>query len=337
MSEDLVYAMSTRGSITVDEFNSLFRMVSAGGISEEEDSINIDIRRQVIRLLDSLGFCEFDFDARKVFMCAPAFVLLPGYGLPKAILVGARTPLLIKKIKEIVKEHKEKIILHFMPQSTSKFSMPALVYIEAIDVDSIKEVAAKCSLNVDVDKPAAWELANFSVSFEALKKSLQFSPFVERNWKKRIFNIDRLVFSSQEPASQSAVSLIEYQNPVNKQNRHIFRDNASATEVSRDWGRYIVLHDSQKQVILYNETMQKLIVPVTVPLPCILARAVALSTGLIPKITTVFSKIADIPAHHPVYIYSGVPKVVAELITNKLGQKIFYSSFDFDEKGVLYD
>jgi len=337
MSDDLIYAMSTRGIIPIDEFNSLFRMVYAPGISDERDSIDIDIRRQVVRLLDSLGYCEFDFDGRRVYMCEPALVLLPTFGLPKAVLIGARTPLLIKKIKEIVKTHKDKMMLHIVSQSTADFSMPPLIYIEAIDKDSIKEVADKCGLSIDLDKPAAWALANFSGSLDDLKKSIQFIPFAEMNWKRRAFNIDKLVFSSQEPASHGSLLLIEYKNPINQQSRHVLLANDSAAEVDRDWGRYIVLSNSQKHVIVYNEKMQKLIIPVTVPLPCILARAVALCTGHVPKITTVSSKIGDIPPNHPVYVYSGVPKIMAELISNKLEQKLYYSSFEYDQKGVLYD
>ncbi|MGD0784318.1 MAG: hypothetical protein ABR969_00690 [Sedimentisphaerales bacterium] len=337
MSEDLIYAMSTRGIITIDEFNSLFRMVYAPGISDKQDSIDVDIRWQMVRLLDSLGYCEFDFDNRKVYMCEPALVLSPAFGLPKAILVGARTPPLMKKIKEVVKTYKEKIILHYIPQSTADFSMPALFCIEAIDIASINELAVKCGLSIDVDKPAAWGLANFSASFDDLKKSMQFSPFVERNWKRRVFNVDKLVFSSQGHALQNSIMLIEYKNPIDQQSKHLLRDNDSAAEVNRDWGRYMALSYSQKQVILYNEKMQKLIIPVTVPLPCILARAVALCAGLVPKITIVSSQIGDIPPKHPVYVHSGVPKIIAELISNKLGQKIYYSNFDFDEEGALYD
>jgi hypothetical protein len=337
MSEDLIYAMSTRGNITMDEYNALFKMVYAPGICNRQNSIDVDIRRQLVRLLDSLGYCEFDFDSRKVFMCEPALVLLPAFGLPKAILVGARTPLLMKTLKNAAKNCKEKMIMHYMPQSTVDFSMPALVCIEAIETDCIREIAAKCELHTDFEKPAAWGLANFSVSLDTLKEGMQFIPFSELNWKKRVFDIDRLIFSSQQPALQNSTMLIEYKNPINQQNRHVLLNNGSFAEVKRDWGRYILLSNAQKQVILYNEKMQKLITPVTVPLPCILARAVALCTGLVPKITTTSIKIGDIPPNHPVYVHSGVPKVIAELISTKLGQKIYYSNFDFDEAGVPYD
>jgi len=337
MFDDLIYAMSARGVISLDEFNSIFRTVYAPGISDKENSIDIDIRRQVIRLFDSLGYCEFNFDTRRVYMCEPSFVLLPTFGLPKAVLAGARTPLLIKKIKDEVKCDKDKMELHFVTQNTADFNMPALIYLEAIEKALIKNISERCGISYDLDKPAAWALANFCGSVEERKKSIHFAPFVELDWKRRAFTISKLVFSSREPVSQDSLFLLEYKNPITQQRRHLLLDGDSAAEVDRDWGRYMVLSSSQSQVIIYNERIQKLAVPVTVPLPCLLARAISMCTGLVPKITTVESRVADIPSNHPVYVYSGVPKVIAELISRKLGQKLFNSNFEYNEKGALND
>lgn len=337
MSEDLIYAMSTRGSVTLEEFNSLFRMVYAPGLADHKDSLDIDIRRQFVRLLDSLGYCEFDFIARHVYMCEPAFVLLPSYGLPKALLAGARTPLLIKRIKERVRNNKDKMMIHYVSQNTFEFAMPTIVYIEAMDVDSIKGLAEECGIAADMDRPVAWSLASFSASLDEVMKTANFRPFAEMSWRQRFFCIDKLAFSSQKSNSQESMRLVEYKNPINQQSRHFLINNESAAEVDRDWGRFIVLSNNEKQVILYNEKLQKLISPVTVPMPRLLSRAVALCTGLAPKITTILSRIGDIPSNHPVYVYRGVPKIVAELLARKLGQNIYYSGFDFNDKGAIDD
>lgn len=337
MSEELIYAMSTRGSVTFEEFNSLFRMVYAPGLADQKDSMDIDIRRQFIRLLDSLGYCEFDFAARRVYMCDPAFALLPSYGLPKAVFAGARTPLLIKKIKEYVRNNKDKIMIQYVSQNTFEFAMPAMIFIEAVGVDNIKELGEKCGIAADMDQPAAWSLASFSASLDEVIKTANFKPFAGLTWRRRSFNIDRLVFSSQESSPQELMPLVEYKNPINQQSRHFIFKDGSAAEVDRDWGRFIALSYNEKQVILYNEKLQKLITPITVPMPRLLSRAVALCTGLAPKITTILSRIGDIPSNHPVYVYPGVPKIVAELLASKLGQNIYYSGFDFNDKGAIDD
>jgi len=337
MSEELIYAMSTRGSVTFEEFNSLFRMVYAPGLADQKDSMDIDIRRQFIRLLDSLGYCEFDFAARRVYMCDPAFVLLPSYGLPKAVFAGARTPLLIKKIKEYVRNNKDKIMIHYVSQNTFEFAMPTMVYIEAVGVDNIKELAENCGISADLDQPAAWSLASYSASLDEVVMTANFRPFAGLDWRRRFFSIDRLTFSSQESNPRGSMTLVEYKNPINQQSKHLILKNESAAEVDRDWGRYIALSNNKKQVILYNEKLQKLIAPVTVPMPRLLSRAVVLCTGLAPKIITIFSRIGDIPPNHPVYTYPGVPKIVAELLARKLGQNIYYSGLDFNDKGAIDD
>ena len=91
MSNELIYAMSTLGEIKLEDFYALLNSITIAEIREEE-SLGMDFRQHIIRLLDSLGYCEFDFEKRKVFMCPPSLVRLPSPGLPKAVLVGARNP-----------------------------------------------------------------------------------------------------------------------------------------------------------------------------------------------------------------------------------------------------
>src|SRR3990167_292176 len=104
MSEQLIYAMSTRTELRIEQFNDIFKKVSLPGELDKDETIDFDVRRHVIRALDALGYCEFDFDDRMVYMCPPAFVLLPTHGLPKAVLTGARSPRLMALLKEAVKK-----------------------------------------------------------------------------------------------------------------------------------------------------------------------------------------------------------------------------------------
>ena len=68
MSDQLIYAMSTKTSFSLERFNDIFRKVYLPG-HLQDDELDYDMRRQVIRLLDSLGYCEFDFGRRTVHMC----------------------------------------------------------------------------------------------------------------------------------------------------------------------------------------------------------------------------------------------------------------------------
>ncbi len=135
MSNQLIYAMSTKGSLKIDEFNEIFTMVYSLSSIGDEVIADINMRLQVIRTLDSLGYCEFDFDKRMVYMCKPSLILLPTFGLPKAVLVGARTPALAKKLRRAVEKRQDKALLVSLVQGRTNINIPPLPCIEAIDID----------------------------------------------------------------------------------------------------------------------------------------------------------------------------------------------------------
>ena len=156
MSESLIYAISTKGVMKIDQFNEILKVILP---AEEplDQSIDVDRRRQVVRLLDSLGYCEFDFNARMVYMCSPCLVLLPVQGLPKAVLTGARTPALEAKIKAAVKKRKDRSTCILAAQRNQRISITASMLIEAVDTATIKEIAEEVGINSKLERPVAWD------------------------------------------------------------------------------------------------------------------------------------------------------------------------------------
>lgn len=336
MSDTLIYAMSTRGSMNLEQFNEMFRRISFPSLEEGKEFVEIDVRRHIVRILDSLGYCEFDFDRRAVYMCKPCLVLLPVFGLPKAALVGARTPALVQKFKAAEKKRRDKAVLKYTHHSGANIAIPTALCIEAIDIETIQEIARDVRITCDTSRPAAWALANISSSIDNIKESLIFESRAEPNWKRRVFSKERLVFSGfggDYPAS----FLAEYKHPVNQQLHHWLWKDGAAAPVGRDWGRYVFLAEAGLNILLYDEKLQKLAVPVTVPLPCILARAVALCTGVAPLLATTCSKrIGAVPPEHSVQVYSGITQVIAKIVASKLFQKLNYTRFEIDKGRVLY-
>lgn len=336
MSDTLVYAMSSKGSMKIEWFNELFRYVYFPSIEQAEESFEVDIRRQTIRILDSLGFCEFDFNKRMIYMCKPALILLPFFGLPRTVLVGARSPALIEELRTAVKIHRNKASLKYFRNFGINTTIPTTLCIEAIDVETIHEIAKEARIACKTSCPAAWALANISSSFDAIKGSLRFESKAEPNWKRRIFSKKRLVFSGFRNEN-SASFLAEYKDPVSQQLHHwLWKDGASAP-VGRDWGRYVFLALEGVNILLYDEKLQKFAVPVTVPLPCILARTVSLCTGTAPSLAvTSPNRIGGVPPGHSIQVYSGIPNVIAKLVASKLSQKLIYTHFEIRKGGVLY-
>ena len=337
MSEQLIYALSSLGQVTLDHYNELFKhlYLPACCIIENDETV-INHRRQAGRILDSLGYLEFDYNARKVFMCPPALVMLPSEGLPKALLTGARTPALLKKLKKAASQNKKMVKLHKQRQSMKWISLPDVFWIEAASVDSLRDVASQSGILFFPGSPTGWKMANLSISIDDIESEITFTAREDIDWKKRIFDTERLRFSYARGDANSC-QLAEYTHPFTQQKMHWLWDGAKASEISRDWGRYLILKKSDKNVILYDEDRKLLGIPLTVPLPKILSRAAALCSGKAPSICMVNHEKIVMPDITLLNLYEEVPETIAKMITQKTGQKIILTSMNFKDKRGDHD
>jgi hypothetical protein len=319
MSKQLIYALSSLGEVPLSDYNEFFKTLYLPECDFPEDETEINYRGQIGRILESLGFVEFDFNKRKVFVCPPALVMLPSNGLPKAILTGARTPTLLKKIKKAIDKNKYNIRIYKLDQSKKGFSLPEVIFIEAANIQSLKDIAQESEIFLDSEIPACWKMANSSVSINNIESELVFIPREDINWKKKFFNTKQLKFSYQNDNTEG-YRLVEYTNPLTQQKMHWIWNGKQASEIMRDWGRYLILKHSEKNVIIYDEEKEYLGVPMTIPLPRLLARAAALSSGKAPFIIRL-NCTGTLLNELDFYIYTGIPKAITNVICEKLGQK----------------
>jgi len=302
--------------MSINKFNATFdALCQPAGISSKEVDLN-NIRRQTIRYLDSLGHCEFDFDSdrRQVFACPPVLVSLPPYGLPKAVLTGARTPSMVRKMKDFVKGNHNSVSHSSTLQRSEHPLLPSAIYIEAVDHDYLWKVAQAAHIGYYLTAPAAWSLVNFSAGIENVGYKLVYEDRADINWLKRTFSTDAPTFSKSHN-TENVQGLVEYTNPQSQQKLHWIWDGNRAAEVDRYWGRYMILADKGVDVLLYDERCHQLVVPSTVPLPHFLARAATLCTGLAPD--------------------CAVPPPVATMISEKLSQNLIDHSTVPDSHGVI--
>ena len=188
MSNTLIYAMSTTGSLKLEYFNELFRHVYLPVSRDSDKQIYVNARLKAIRILDSLGFCEFDFDNRKVYMCKPALVLLPNFGLPNALLVGARTPRLVNKIKKAVHDWRKKAVLENRAHTGENAAIPSAIYIHATDKNLLKDISERASISCDLTSAAAWKLVEMSTGLDDILEALMFEERIAPDWNKRTFD-----------------------------------------------------------------------------------------------------------------------------------------------------
>lgn len=340
MSSELLYAMSISASLSFDRLNDLFRIVCkpspAQGRGVQWPGINM--RQQVISSFVALGFFEVDYSHRQLHMCPPVLVLLPSPGTPCALFTGGRVPETVRSLREAVRKTAGHARLVQQPQSIGWINMPDRIIVEAVDKETLSTISQEAGIDCDLDEPAAWKLINLSLSITEMSGNVAFEPRQAPSWTCRIFRDDQLKFSSVGKQPDHSLWLAEYVNPIDKQRRHWLWRAADAAKVERNWGRYIVLAEQGRNVLLYEGRSRALVVPATTPLPGLIARAAALSAGAHPAVGTTRRPLASIPAGHPMFLYQDVPYAIVEMIATKLKQKLVWIDMeDIVLKGNDYE
>lgn len=332
MSDQLLNALSSKGEMSTDEFNSIFSTIYLSQCKQPPLNLNHE-RNITIRMLDSLGHCEFDFDNRRVYVCSPLFVALPTCGLPRAVLTGARSPSLVGDLKQATKNRQGSAHLIRRQHKTYPI-IPEAIIVESIDLETIKETANTSKIAYTHSVPA-WEIINYASGIREVIKTLDFEERVELNWKRRIFSTKFMQFVRQTE-NQDEVRLVEYTNPVNQQRVHWFWKGTLAAKVDRDWGRYMALENNGVNILIYDKLRNRLSVPEYIPLPRFFARALALCSGIAP----VRAKISahselGFPSNLPVNIYSEAPPEIVGILSSKLLQVPMAHEIAIGEKGEI--
>ena len=316
-SEIILNTVSSLGKIRIEKFNDLFDTV--WNKSSITDDGFVFLRGQALRFLDALGHADYDYDKRHIFVCDPLLVLLPTSGLPKALLTGSRTSHFIKILKNTVSNNRKNVALNFRPQSFMEDLLPCAVYLEAISKETLKTIAVSLDINYQLDFPASWLILSFSDGISDIKKKLEFTSYDEINWQQKVFSPKSLIFTNTR-ITNSGMRLVEYTNRVSHQKMHWLRKDDLKANVNRDWGRYILLSEMGVNVLYYDSKKYILAVPLTVPLPVLIARAITLCSGLVPRV----NKIND----RDYLIYSSIDPNLASNVSEKLGQTLQEISFD---------
>lgn len=300
--------------MSVDEFYDVFSIVHSLQNGRSSSDLTYE-RNRIIRLLDSLGYCEFDYKRRKVYVCPPLLVGLPSISLPRALLTGARSRVFIQELKDVVKNSGgiARIILRQQTQSL----LPAALIIESSAQGAIAEIAKKMNISYNL-KIVAWELINFVAGIDNITP--QFEEKQAPNWQSQTFSTTLLKFVRQEKDSEG-VRLVEYSNPVTQQREHWLWRGTLAAEVDRDWGRYMSLAEHSINVLVHDRVHNTVLVPEQVPLPRLFARALTLSSGIAPTRIVLNDKSKfKLLSGIPMIIYSRVPTEVVDMLTKKLSQ-----------------
>lgn len=245
---------------------------------------------------------------RRIVVAPPVLARLPWPGLPRAVLCGSRSPDTITEISEVC-DSVGGLSLSISAQPHHPYA-PARLELSGESEEQM--IAAGRELSVRYDStPVAWSIARASGSVDGYLSSLRWEEREDLNWERREFDPELLRFRpSAQGTDRSWLRLIAYSHPSGWDWRDwLWKDGASA-DVDRSWGRYCVLASAGRAVLHYDHRDGVATVPRQVPLPKLLARALALSSG-------------EAPSRVPgtgigLRAYPSVPQAVFEVVAAKL-------------------
>jgi hypothetical protein len=281
-----------------------------------------------LRALEWLGHADAVFGAShsSVFVAPPVLCRLPISGFPQAIMCGARAPGTKAALEAAGRGLPCTLSFESHPGTALGSLVPARICVEIETEGALSEFASRLRVNL-FSVPPAWILLEYSGSTEEYASTCPTIRAPELNWPRLDFNPDVLQFrfiGSEAPA----VRLSKYQHPVRGVAHYQMWRGETYQTVDRDWGRYLVLKESARNVLAYDARHFLLAVPANTPLPRLLARACTLCSGYVPRIVELGAKPLTLPAPCPYDVYSGVPPEIAAVVAAKVGQSLIPITLD---------
>jgi len=321
-SDVLLYVLSAKKEMSWTEFKRVYDyLFTVYVLPNKTAETSIHFRRnQTARALDSLGHCDLEFskDTQRVYSAPPTLARLPRTGFPQAVLVGSRFPQTVQRLLEACKANRRRVALSVNDQPRRQGLEPIRVVIQAEYAKDITDLG--CTMNIKFEnEPPAWSILNFSASLSGYMKTLQWSKRRELNWRHNDFNFDSLNYTDKQQ-QETTIRLSRYTDPVKNVNLYLLWKDDQCAEVDGDWGRYLALKVAGLNVTLYDPQRFLFAVPRTIPLPRLVARALTLCSGYLPRYARDLTIMRS--NNLGLAVYQEVPPQLAQLAATKIGQEL---------------
>lgn len=329
-SDRLLYVISARTELTWSAFKQIFDYLYT--IRTCSGELGLDTlpyqRRMTLRALDALGHCDVSFseDGGKIFVAPPVLARLPCLGLPKAVLVGERSPETMKQLSAARSTFGQKVRFEVREHGGDLALVPPRLLIEAESINLLADLAATLRIRFE-EEPPAWSLLHFSSSLHEYLAMFEWSAASELNWKRKDFDMSSLQFRTTYQAD-TPVRLSSYSDRVRNLQIHRLWKNEQWVLVDRDWGRYAAFRETGVNVLAYDQQRFLMAVPASAPLPRLFARALTLCSGFAAPFIPKHSVSYESPEAWGFTLFRDVPPQVAEIVASKLGQTLLPYSLD---------
>jgi len=310
--EQLLHVVTARGTLSWQEWKDACWSVSGSldfnGLSPGAAA----------RTLDELGHVEISSENGSVrLMAAPAvLVRLPKAGIAVGVLSGGRSPQASNRLAAAASEHGARMISR--PHSAGRPETPAVFCVDAEDTRVLAAVAATAQIHFG-DPPAAWSLAHAAGAVAAYLAGLSWRHAPEPALQGREFNAGTGHYNPIRNGA-AGLRLIQYYPRVHPPFWEL-RDGGRAARTDRDWGIHACLSRDEREHLVYDRELSALAVPLEKPLPRPLGRALVMCCGEAPELLATPGAGWPVTASGRYHVYRHLPRNIADLVLNKLGQE----------------
>lgn len=324
---------------SVNGFNNAFEQIYPNSLTGKQDKVQV-IRKACLRLLDSLGYVDYDYQAGKIYTLPPKLILIPSSEGMKVFLIGGRDKQLISEMfKYCTERTNNQITISIVKHQTGnlKSFIPDSVFLTSNAISEFIDIANRFKINFDKD---------YILKLEAFVPNLQdYERFVitmgsSESWDK--FGIEKKTFNKESLKFEVANDFDKGYTLTECRPSYIKEFGLWIGQqyypVDKNWGKYLFINSSSEKIKGYgNENYftrprkvfysnNNLAVPVSLPLPKHAARLIIQLSGNLPELRKL-----NLNGQEVLYnVYHNIPSIFAsnffsfkfnmniEVVNNKL-------------------
>lgn len=292
--------LSLKGTLSTEDFFRAFEFYYSKEFSEDQINSNLNLtklKRASLNFYDFIGILDYDYETKSIVLNPPQFIFIPTKQGRTVLLIGARESSLIELIINTAPKYNLQVEIINQFPSNERLLLPNAITIKAFgkSVDNygernLKSLAEELHIKFSTDYFPQIALQDFSGNISDYELKLQETEKNDYDWARYIFNPETLAFDKSESTSfDTSFSLVRYKLNEYTYQFKLWKEN-KCYQIDMNWGRFIALKHYNKNVILFDNTSNKVAIPIETPLPRLLSEAMMLLSGLAPDFKEINGK-----------------------------------------------
>lgn len=265
---------------------------------------------KIARYFDMLGHAEYLQRGRGLVVAPASLARLPSLDRQRYVLCGARSAAAAEEIGAFTLNGRK--AAHVSVSSRKNFPdalIPNRVVVEFDDGDHALLLGRDMGIEVAA-VPAAWSLVCLSMGYEEFEASLAWRTRTVGNDELKFYDAQRCGFLPASSDPHGVAVRLDDSSFV-----CIVHGDQEAVIQDLDWGRYWAHAEAGTSCLRYDRNRKLFAAPSRLPLPRLIARSLALCSGLPP-----FQAKLDLDFISDQWlVFRDIPKEIALKVADKLG------------------